>query len=106
MGQWWSKLNGYETALERKSQQLTFAKSYQLAMQAMFSDEIFNRGRIEVWFYVSQNVYKRLPMREREQCHELVLEWFSLFEIKCPDIHIAHLRNEWSEFRRRDDVLN
>ena len=59
-------------------------------MQHMFADDIFNVGRIKVWFYVTQNVYKRLPFYEREGCHELVLEWFSVFENQCPDICVCN----------------
>ena len=35
----------------------------------MFADGIFNIGRMKVWFYVSQSVYKKIPAHEREQCH-------------------------------------
>ena len=75
-------------------------------MQDMFSDDIFNVGRIDVWFFVTQCVYKRLPHHDRKLCHELVLEWFSVFETNCPDIHVEHMRNKWNAFRRRNDVLN
>ena len=75
-------------------------------MQYMFADDIFNVGRVKVWFHVSRYVYKRLPVQERERCHELVLEWFSVFERQCPDIYVQHMRIMWEEFRRRNDVLN
>ena len=40
-------------------------ESYQLTMQYLFSDDICNLGWVKVWFYVTQNVYKRLPGHER-----------------------------------------
>ena len=105
MGLWWSDMNHYEN-LEKLSEEINSIKSYQLTMQYMFADDIFNVGRIKVWFYVSQNVYKRLPFYEWERCHELVLECFSVFENHCPDICVQHMRITWEEFRRCNDVLN
>ena len=99
-------MNGYENILETLSEQINSIESYQLTMQHMFADDIFNVGRIKVWFYVTQNVYKRLPFYEQEGCHELVLEWFSVFENQCPDICVQHMRITWEEFRRCNDVLN
>ena len=75
-------------------------------MQQMFADGIFNIGRMKVWFYVSQSVYEKIPAHEREQCHELLMEWFSVFETKCPVIHVEHMRNKWDEIRRCCNVLN
>ena len=60
MGQWWSDLNGYENILEKLSEQIDSVESYRLTMEHMFADDVFSRGRIEVWFYVTQNVYKSL----------------------------------------------
>ena len=106
MGQWCSDMNGYENVLETLSEQINSIESYRLMMQYMFADDIFNIGRVKVWFHVSRYVYKRLPVQERERCHELVLEWFSVFERQCPDICVQHMRIMWEEFRRRNDVLN
>ena len=106
MGQWWTDMNGYENILETLSEQINSLESYGLTMQHMFADDSFNVGRIKMWFYVTQNVYKRLPFYEREGCHELVLEWFSVFENQCPDISVQHMCILWEEFRRCNDVLN
>ena len=106
MGQWWSDMNHYDNILETLSEEINSIESYRLTMQYMFADDIFNVGRIKVWFYVSQNVYKRLPFYERERCHELVLEWISVFERKCPDSCVEHMHITWEEFRRCNDVLN
>ena len=106
MGQWCSDMNGYENVLETLSEEINSIESYRLTMQYMFADDIFNVGRIKVWFYVSQNVYKRLPAQERERCHELVLEWFPVFERQCPDICVQHMQDKWDKFRRRNDALN
>ena len=47
---------------------------------------------------MTQNVYERLPVHERERCHELVLEWFSVFETKWSGSHVEHMRITWDEF--------
>ena len=91
-------MNGYENFLEMCAEQINSVESYRLMMQHMFADGVFNRGRIEVWFYVTQNVYERLPVHERERCHELVLEWFSVFEKKWSGSHVEHMRITWDEF--------
>ena len=104
MGQWWTDLNGYENILETLSEQIDSIESYRLTMQHMFADDIVNEERVKVWFYVPRNVYKRLPVCERERCHELVLEWFSVFERKCPASCVEHVT--WDELRRCCDVLS
>ena len=50
--------------------------------------------------------YKKIPAHEREQCHELIMEWFSVFETKCPVIHVKHMRNKRDEIRHCCNVLN
>ena len=106
MGQWWSDMNGYENFPAMCAAQINSLQNYQLTMQHMFADGIFNIGRIKVWFYVSQSLYKKIPAHEWEQCHELVMEWFSVFETKCPVIHVEHMRNKWDEIGRCWNVLS
>ena len=105
MSQWWSDLNGNENILEKLCEQIDSVESYRLTMQHMFADDVSSRGRIEVWFYVTQNVYKRLSVHEQERCHELVLEWFSVFEAQWSASHVEHMRIMWDEFRHHN-VLN
>ena len=99
-------MNGYENVLETLSEQINSIESYRLTMQYMFADDIFNIGRVKVWFHVSRYVYKRLPVQERERCHELVLEWFPVFERQCSDICVQHMQDKWDKFRCCYDVLN
>ena len=62
-------MNGYENFLDMCAAQINSLQNYQLTIQHMFADGIFNIGRMKVWFYVSQSVYKKIPAHEREQCH-------------------------------------
>ena len=86
MGSLWSRniLNGYEPVLEMHSKQITSLSSYKLCMDHLFSDKIYNIGRVRVWFFVTQQVYPRLAKHEQQQCHEIVCLWFGKFKQKCP----------------------
>ena len=52
MGILWSRnqLNGYEAVLEMHSKQITSLSSYKLCIDHLFSDQIYNIGRIRVCF--------------------------------------------------------
>ena len=95
----WSsnKMKSYETVLEMYSKQLTSLSSYTLCTEDLFSDQIYNIGRIQVWFFVTQHVYPRLPKHEQQQCHEAVCVWFAKFKHKCPDYitELDHMRKTW-----------
>ena len=99
MGILWSRnqLNGYETVPEMYSKQITSLSSYTLCIEHLFWDQIYNIGRIHVWFFVTQRVYPRLPKHEQQQCHETVCLWFAKFKQKCPDHaeELDHMRKAW-----------
>ena len=102
MGLWWSssKMNGYETVLEMYSKQLTSLSSYTLCTEDLFSDQIYNFGWIQVCFFVTQQVYPRLPKHEQQQCHEAVCLWFAKFKQKCPEYakQLEHMQKTWDLF--------
>ena len=79
------------------SKQLTSLSSYTLCTEDLFSDQIYNIGRIQVCFFVTQQVYPRLPKHEQQQCHEAVCVWFAKFNQKCPDYitELDHMRKTW-----------
>ena len=58
-------MKSYETVLEMYSKQLTSLSSYTLCTEDLFSDQIYNIGRIQVCFFVTQQVYPRLPKHEQ-----------------------------------------
>ena len=99
MGGLWSRsqLNDYEAVLEMHSKQITSLSRYKLCIDHLFSDEIYNIGRIRVWFYVTQQVYPRLHKQEQQQCHETVCLWFAKFKQKCPEYakELDHMRTTW-----------
>ena len=90
-------MKSYETILEMYSKQLTSLSSYTLCTEDLFSDQIYNIGRIQVCFFVTQHVYPRLPKHEQQQCHEAVCVWFAKFKQKCPDYitELDHMRKTW-----------
>ena len=53
IGGLWSRnqLNDYEAVLEMHSKQITSLSSYKLCIDHLFSDEIYNIGRIRVCFF-------------------------------------------------------
>ena len=57
IGGLWSRnqLNEYEAVLEMHSKQITSLSSYKLCIDHLFSDEIYNIGRIRVCFFLSPN---------------------------------------------------
>ena len=79
------------------SKQITSLSSYKLCMNHLFSDEIYNIGRIHVWFYVTQQVYPRLHKHEQQQFHEIVCLWFAKFKQKFPEYakELDHMRTTW-----------
>ena len=99
MGILWSRnqLNGYEAVLEMHSKQITSLSSYKLCIDHLFSDQIYNIGRIRVWFFVSQQVYHRLSKHEQQQCHETVCLWFAKFKQQCPDYakELGDMKKTW-----------
>ena len=99
MGGLWSRsqLNDYEAVLEMHSKQITSLSRYKLCIDHLFSDEIYNIGRIRVWFFVTQLVYPRLHKHEQQQCHETVCLWFAKFKQKCPEYakELHHMRTTW-----------
>ena len=99
MGILWSKnqLNGYETVLEMYSKQIMSLSHYKLCIEHLFSDHIYNSGRIHVWFFVTKQVYLRLSKHEQQQCHEEVCFWFAKFKDKCPNYskELDHMRKTW-----------
>ena len=58
MGQLWSDMGVYKDTVDMLAEQINSVQSYRETMHCLFCDEIYNMGRIRVWFYVSQNVYK------------------------------------------------
>ena len=102
MGILWSRsqLNGYEAVLEMHSKQITSLSSYKLCIDHLFSDEIYNIGRIQVWFFVSQQVYPRLSNNEQLECHEAVCLWFAKFKQKCTEHakQLDSMRKTWDQF--------
>ena len=93
-------MNGYETVIEMYSKPLTSLSSYTLCTEDLFPDQIYNIGRIQVWFLVTQQVYPRLPKHEQQQCHEAVCLWFAKFKQKCPEYakQLEHMRKNWDQF--------
>ena len=93
-------LNGYETVIASHSQNIISLHSYQICIANLFADQKYNWGRIKVWFYVSQLVYKSVAVHERDEFHETVCQWFCVFETKCPDCcaQLQDMRNIWEQF--------
>ena len=63
MGTLWSRsqLNDYKAVPEMHSKQITSLSSYKLCIDHLFSDEIYNIGRVRVCFFVTQQVYPDYP---------------------------------------------
>ena len=76
------KLNGYKSILEEHPKHITCLQSYQDCIEHLFADQIYNFGWVNVWFHISEFLYSRIPIYDKEPFHEAVCKWFYVFEKK------------------------
>ena len=76
------KLNGYKSILGEHPKHITCLQSYQDCIEHLFDDQIYNFGWVKVWFHISEFLYSRIPIYDKEPFHEAVCKWFYVFEKK------------------------
>lgn len=89
----------YRNTLSTLTNHINSAQSYNSCIKNMFIDDIYNRGRICVWFYVTKLVYDKIKAGDRMQYQECVKNWFYVFKQKMGlDIQptLAHLETQWN----------
>ena len=95
-----SLFSNHEASINYWSHKINCVESYQQCSKALFEDAEFNLGCIEVWFHFTKHVYKRLESHQQARCHQFVLEWFTLFESRCPHykVQFSNMRETWDAF--------
>jgi len=79
MGGYWSSPQYYQSRILELSKTITSVDDYDKISTLMFENDIYNRGRVEVWFIMSCDVHNRLPVDQQDSLEECFTKWMSSF---------------------------